>query len=525
MAKRTPYRAIVRVKPTIPADRPEGDTLLQQNVQRHSIPSRINTNHAMQNLQMLVAILLLIILSPAFGQTSDAAQPNVLLIVSDDQRPDTIAALGNDVIRTPHLDALVRRSSVFTRAVCANPICTPSRGEIMSGCSGFRTGVLDFGSEQPKGFVSFAETLRSGGYETSYVGKWHNKGRPIDYGYQTTAGLFGSGGAKWMTPNQVDAHGRPVTGYTGWVFQSSDGKQKYPEVGVGLTGDISEKIADASIKLIEQQHDKPFFVHVNFTAPHDPLLVPPRFEDAYAPAAMPLPKNFQASHPFDHGNLNSRDELLLPLPRTDIDVREDLAVYYAVISHLDQQVGRMLDALDTSGQRDNTIVIFTSDHGLAMGSHGLRGKQNMYEHTMNVPMLISGPGIPRNERFNAQMYLRDLYPTVCDMVGIKVPDAPIPGGSFKPIDGQSVVPILRGERDHVHKYVFGYFREVQRMIRSDHWKLIHYPQIAKWQLFDIVNDPDELNNLADSPQQGDIMRQLQAEFRQWQTRVGDPTIK
>lgn len=478
----------------------------------------------MAPLTKTVVALLLVIVSPANGETSDEAQPNVLLIVSDDQRPDTIAALGNEVIRTPNLDELVRRSSVFSRAVCANPICTPSRGEILSGCSGYRTGVRDFGSTQPAGFVSFAETMRRGGYETIYVGKWHNKGRPSDYGYQTTAGLFSGGGSKWMKPNQVDAHGRPVTGYTGWIFQSSDGSEKHPELGVGLTNDISEKFADASIKFVEQPHDKPFFMHVNFTAPHDPLLIPPGFEDAYDPTTMPLPENFRASHPFDHGNQNSRDELLLPLPRTEKDVREDLAVYYAVISHLDQQVGRILKALDDSGERDNTIVIFTSDHGLAMGSHGLRGKQNMYEHTINVPMLISGPGLPQNKRFDAQLYLRDLYPTVCDLVGISVPDAPDPTGTRKPMDGRSVVPVLLGDQDHVHEYVFGYFRDFQRMIRGDRWKLIYYPQIDKYQLFDLVNDPLELSDLADVPQYAETRAQLQEKLLQWQTQVGDTVV-
>ncbi|QEG43190.1 Arylsulfatase [Roseimaritima ulvae] len=302
-----------------------------------------------------------------------------------------------------------------------------------------------------------------------------------------------------MKPNQVDAHGRPVTGYTGWIFQSNDGKEKYPERGVGLTGDISEKFADASIELIEQLREKPFFIHVNFTAPHDPLLIPPGFKNAYDPATIPLPMNYRPSHPFDHGNQNSRDESLLPLPRTEKDVREDLAVYYAVISHLDQQVGRILMALDDSGERDNTIVIFTSDHGLAMGSHGLRGKQNMYEHTINVPMLISGPGVPKNQRFEAQMYLRDMYATVCDLVGIPVPDVPNTAGTRASIDGRSVVPVLRGDQDQVHKYVFGYFRDFQRMIRGERWKLIHYPQIDRYQLFDLVKEQEPPRH---SPQAG-----------------------
>jgi len=460
----------------------------------------------------------------AFGQNASGAKPNVLLIVSDDQRPDTIAALGNDVIQTPNLDRLVEQGSVFTRAACANPICTPSRGEILSGCSGFRTGVLDFGGKPRDGFVAFAETMKRGGYETAYVGKWHNKGRPSAYGYDNTAGLYGGGGWKWNDPNRTDAHGRPITGYTGWVFQSEDGTEKFPDRGVGLTGDISQKFADASIELIQQPRKKPWFIHVNFTAPHDPLLMPPGFEDAYDPESMPLPKNFLNQHPFDHGNQNSRDESLLPLPRTEQDVREDLAVYYAVISHLDQQVGRILESLDQTGQRENTIIIFTSDHGLAMGSHGLRGKQNMYEHTINVPMLMSGPGIPEQKRFNAQMYLRDIYPTVCDLVGLTTPQVPGYQQDHRTLDGRSVGPVLRGKQNRIYEHTFGYFRNLQRMVRSDDWKLIHYPKVERWQLFHLAEDPDELQNLADDPKHAEKKRELQAKLLQWQTAIHDPVF-
>ena len=468
-----------------------------------------------QNTLAILSAITYFTLQVTHCDLSNAAQHNVLLIVSDDQRPDTIRALGNDTIKTPYLDSLVRDGSVFTRAICANPICTPSRGELLSGCSGFRTGVLDFGGNRPSGFTYFADAMVAEGYETFYVGKWHSKGRPSEYGYQRTAALFGSGGKKWQKPNQVDAHGRPVTGYSGWVFQSNSGKEKFPNLGIGLTGDISEKFADASIEFIKRPHHKPFFLHCNFTAPHDPLIVPPGFENAYDPTDIELPKNFAPRHPFDHGNMNSRDENLLPLPRTVIETQRDLAVYYAVISHMDQQVGRILSALDEAGVRDETIIIFTSDHGLAMGSHGLRGKQNMYEHTINVPMLISGPGVPKQKSFDAQMYLRDLYPTVCDLTGIPIPD----------VDGRSLGQVLRGERDAIYDHVFGYFRNFQRMVRSDRWKLIHYPQINKWQLFDLVSDKNEIHDLSDAPEFFAKKRELQSKLRIWQKEVEDPILK
>jgi len=284
---------------------------------------------------------------------------------------------------------------------------------------------------------------------------------------------------------------------------------------VGLTPEIDKEFADAAIRFIKRKPEKPFFLHVNFTAPHDPLLMPPGYEERYDPEKMPLPPNFLARHPFDHGNFKGRDEMLLPWPRTPKDVREDLAVYYAVISHMDEQIGRILEALEQTGQKDETIVIFTSDQGLAMGSHGLRGKQNMYEHTVGTPLVWRGPGIPKGQRTNAQCYLRDLYPTICELVGIDIPPT---------VQGHSLVPVIRGEKESIYSCVFGHFKDAQRMIRIDRWKLIHYPKIHKFQLFDLANDPHELSNLAENPEHAALMRQLYDRLRAWQKDVGDPAV-
>ncbi len=441
-------------------------------------------------------------------------RPNVLLIVTDDQRPDTISALGNPIIHTPNLDRLVREGTAFTRAIAPNPICVPSRAEIMTGCDGFRNHVGVFGAKMNPELVRWADCMRSSGYHAWYVGKWMNDGRPINRGYEESDGLFASGGAKWYKP-QVDHHGRPVTGYRGWIFQDDQG-DKFPEKGVGLRPDIDKEFGDAAIRFINRKPENPFFLHANFTAPHDPLFMPPGYEGKYDPEKIPLPPNFLPRHPFDHGNFEGRDEQLLPWPRTPKDVREDLAVYYAVISYMDEQVGRILDALDATGQAQSTIVIFTSDQGLAMGSHGLRGKQNMYEHTVGTPLVFRGPGIPRGERRHAQCYLRDLYPTVCDMAGIRVPDT---------VQGRSLAPVLRGEAESVYPCVFGHFSNTQRMIRTDRWKLVHYPQIGKYQLFDLENDPHELENLAVGPCRATVFAELRSKLQAWQKEVGDPLLR
>lgn len=437
-------------------------------------------------------------------------RPNVLLIVTDDQRPDTIGALGNDRIQTPNLDALVKRGTTFNRAVAPNPICTPSRAELISGRTGFRNGVFDFGGRLTNDLPLWPQAMQAAGYHAWHVGKWDLAGRPTDFAYEATDRLF-TGGSRLPQSNPVDFAGRPTTGYQGWVFRTDDGKM-LPELGVGLTPDISRQFADAAIRLIERRSDRPFFLHVNFTAPHDPLLIPTEKADQAMPDRVELPANFLPEHPFDHGNLRGRDELLWPWPRTPEMVRADLAAYYAVIEDIDEQIGRILQALDKSGEIANTIIIFTSDQGLAIGSHGLRGKQNMYEHTIGVPLVMCGPGIPPGERISARCYLRDLYPTLCELA-----DVPVPEG----LDGRSLAPLLRGEVREVHSFTVGYFRDVQRMIRTDRWKLIVYPKIGRWQLFDLANDPNELDDLSAEPQHRATMTKLRDKLIAWQREHGD----
>ena len=220
---------------------------------------------------------------------------------------------------------------------------------------------------------------------------------------------------------------------------------------------------------------------------------------------IPLPKNFMADHPFDHGNKGGRDEVLLPIPRTEPIVRADIAAYYAVISHMDAQVGRILDVLESVGKTESTIVVFCSDHGLAMGSHGLRGKQNMYEHTIRVPLIFAGPGIPVGKRFPGHAYLRDIFPTLCDLAGLDDPD----------VDGKSQLPVMRGQRDGNYEFTVGYFRDSQRMIRTNKWKLIEYPLVKQTQLFDLESDPLEISNLAANPAHAQIRGDLSKRLDQW----------
>lgn len=469
----------------------------------------------LRTLVLAVLVCCLCVRLPA----QDQERPNVLLIVTDDQRPDTIRALGNPAIRTPHLDRLVSEGTTFTRAITACPICVASRAELLTGRNGLTNGNNDWGFSPQTGVPSWAEVMRNGGYDTCYIGKWHTRGRPSTHGYVRTEGLFAGGGGRFPLTHPHDWKGMDVSGYRGWVFQT-DNRQLFPERGIGLTPDISEAFADAAIGYLQSHvtsaDAKPFFLHVNFTAPHDPLWYPTGLEKLYDPGRIPLPANFAPQHPFDHGNLHGRDELLFQMPRTPSETRRGLAVYYAVISHLDEQVGRLVSTLESRRLDHNTLVIFTSDHGLAMGSHGLRGKQNMYEHTVGVPLIMRGPGIKGRRRTSAQCYLRDLFPTVCELAGLPIPDT---------VQGRSLKPVLDEDADQVYDAVFAYFRDVQRMVRQDEWKYVVYPQAEREQLFDLSADPRELTDLAGDPRYAAILASLKELLTTWRQGCNDPTLK
>jgi arylsulfatase A-like enzyme len=330
-----------------------------------------------------------------------------------------------------------------------------------------------------------AGTLQKSGYHTCYTGKWHNDGHPMQRGYTTTSGLYSSGGGKGITQPETDDRGRPLTGYRGWTFKDDQNKAELHK-GVGLQPDNSRHIADGAIHAIQTApKGKPWLLHVNFAFPHDPRQWPAGMKNRYDPAKMPLPTNFVAKHPFDHGNIDGRDEQLLTTPRLESDVREELAIYYAMITDLDAQLGRILDALPAP---DDTIIIFTADQGLALGSHGLLGKQNQYEHSIRSPLIICGPGLPKNERSAVLVTLHDLFPTFCELSGIEIPST---------VTGKSLASLLRHQTGRVHDFVTGMFTDTQRMICDERWKFVLYLKAEREQLFDLQNDPHELHDLSE----------------------------
>ncbi len=418
-------------------------------------------------LSALAALWLL----PAVAAAADG-KPNVLFLFTDDQRADTIAALGNSVVKTPNLDSLVNRGFVFRNAYCmgstVGAVCNPSRHMLLSGMS-----LYKYDPKKKEG--TFADVMNRAGYETWHLGKRGN-----------VATVY----------NTAFTHNNYL----------EDQKER-------TSGHHGRTVADKAVAFLKDGWDrkKPVFMYLAFEGPHDPRVAAEEWLKLHDKEKIPLPKNYKPFHPFDNGEMFVRDEQLAPWPRTESVVRRHLHDYYGCIASIDHNIGRILAALKEVGELDNTVVVFSADHGLAMGSHGLFGKQNLYEHSMKSPLIIAGPGIPKGSS-EAFAYLYDIFPTVADLVGAKVPDA---------LDGKSLAPVIAGKERGVRDNVFLAYRNVQRAVRHGDWKFIRYPLVNVTQLFDLKADPDELNDRSEDPAQAERMEQMLIRLAKEQAHYGD----
>jgi arylsulfatase A-like enzyme len=439
----------------------------------------------------LLAALLTLTFAAAL---SAAPQKNILFIFSDDQRADTIHALGNDQIETPNIDGLVRRGTAFTRAYCMGgmqgAVCVPSRAMLMTGRSLWRI------DEQMKAQPTWPEQFVHAGYTAFITGKWHN-------GQESLLRSFPSGGALFLG-GMGDPFNLPLQDINQHRLTKHETKPGKHAV---------EEIADSAIGfLTHRPADKPFLLYVAMEAPHDPRTAPPEFHQKYQAALPPLPADFLPQHPFDNGEMTVRDEKLAPWPRTPENVRSQLADYYALITFMDSQIGRILTALEKSGAAQDTIIVFSSDQGLALGSHGLMGKQNLYESGMKVPLIITGPELPAGQRRDALCYLIDVYPTLGELTGVKPP-----AGS----EGLSLTSVLTGKSPSLRTWILTGYRHVQRALMDGRWKLIRYPQVNVTQLFDLQSDPNELKDLSALPEHSAKKTELLTELRRQQALHGD----
>jgi arylsulfatase A-like enzyme len=463
------------------------------------------------------ACLFALLLIACRHERTPAPPPNIVILFTDDQRFDTIHALGNEAIRTPNLDRLAAMGVAFTRAHIpggnSGVVCAPSRAMLLSGRPwwaippGF---AVPWSVEEGRGetpHLTFPEVFRQAGYHTFFTGKWHNERPVLHAGFTDGAYIFLGG----MHPYDQGGHHSP------WLHDF-DPAGAYPD-STRWQGDqfSSNYYSDAAVYFIDTYEEQaPFLLYVSYTSPHDPRHAPARFQALYDPAQIRLPPNFLPEHPFDNGELVIRDEMLIPVPRTPDAVRREIAGYYAMISEVDAQIGRVLDALERKGILDHTIIVFAGDNGLAAGQHGLLGKQNLYDHSIRVPLLIAGPGIEGGRRAHSLSYLYDIFPTLCELSGREIPAS---------VMGRSLAPALRDPQAAVRDTIVAGYRSFQRAIRTgDDWKLITYEvgDSIRTQLFNLRDDPWEMHDLAGDPAYEERVQELSEALGKYRRNMDIP---
>ena len=439
----------------------------------------------MRVLSFILAAL--IISNSAVAQQKKSRAKNILIIYSDDHSYRALGAAGNTDVLTPNLDKLAKSGLMFTQAHVMGghqgAVCIPSRAMLLTGR--YVNRLPGDGSTIPDSIVSLPEVLRTQGYNTYHTGKWHSDKASHSRMFSTGGDIFFGG----MHFPKFGGQEHPTV----YLYDSTgvyDEKRK-------RTSDIysTTLYADHAIQFLSSTtaKAKPFFCYVAFTSPHDPRTPPDKFSRMYDPAKIPLPANFLIKHPFDNGDLNVRDEQLLPVPRDPDAIKKDIALYYGMVSEMDAQVGRILETLEKSGLKENTLIVFAGDNGLAVGQHGLLGKQNLYEHSIRVPMILSGPGVPMNKKTDGFTYLSDITPTIIDYLQLPRPSS---------VEGRSLLPVIQDPSKKVRSSIYNVYGHWSRSIKSeDGFKLIVYnvDGIATTQLFNLKIDPWEIKDLSKEP--------------------------
>ncbi len=448
------------------------------------------------------------------GLARAADKPNILFIFADDQCYDTIAELGNPEVITPNLDTLARSGVSFGNAYNMGgwngAICVASRTMMNTGRFIWRAHALDEKLEtEAESRRMIPQLLHDAGYETFVTGKWHVKidaAKIFDHVTHIRPGMPKDTPSSYQRPNDKGDWSPWDTELGGFW----EGGKHWSEVVADDASDFLE---------IASQSDRPFYMYLAFNAPHDPRQSPREYVEMYDRSKLSIPVNFMPENPFmeemDAGK-SLRDEKLAPWPRTHDAVRLHRQEYFALITHLDAQIGRILRRLEETGQRENTYIVMTADHGLACGQHGLLGKQSMYEHSMKAPLMVVGPGIPAGKRIDTPVYVQDFVATALDWAGVTQPEH---------VEFKSLLPLIADELDTHYDAIYGaYKNDKQRMIRVGNYKLIHYPAIDHYLLFDVKNDPHEVHDLAGDESQADRITQLKEQMHQLMVHMDDPML-
>ncbi|MGC6424146.1 MAG: sulfatase-like hydrolase/transferase [Lentimonas sp.] len=401
------------------------------------------------------------------------SRPNVVMLVADDHQSTAMHWAGCKAVHTPHLDRLAARGTAFTRAYhmggCDDAVCVPTRASLLTGMDFYGSmrggrGVID------PDRVTLPECFKRNGYHSYVTGKWHNDTASLTRSFNDGAAIFAGG--------MDDHYATPL--------RSFDPSGLFPEKQIEECKNFAtDQFCDTACEFIKDyDREQPFFLYCAFTAPHDPRTPPIDHIQHYKAGQIPVPTNFIPEHPFDLGVKNIRDECLAPYPRTPERIQKELTDYYGMITAMDAGIGRILNALEMSHQLDNTITIYTGDHGLAVGQHGLLGKQNVYEHSARVPFIMAGPNIPVNQVSESLIYSWDCYATLCGLCELETPEG---------VDSLNLIATLENPRAEHRDSIVNLYMDNQRMITETRWKLIasHMDSATRYQLFDLFEDPSE----------------------------------
>ncbi len=456
------------------------------------------------------APLLLVLFTASALHAADKPM-NVLFIISDDLTPTALSCYGNEVSKTPNIDRLAAQGTRFTHAYCNATYCGPSRASFLSGYYPHATGVFGYVSPRPQigDRAMWPQHFKNNGYHTARVSKIFHMGVPggIEGGGDGADDpacwneRYNSPGPEWKAPgdgetleNNPDGKKGVVGGNT-FVVVEADGNDEVHSDG---------KTAKKAVELIEQHAtgEKPFFLAVGFVRPHVPFVAPAKYMEPYKPYSdRKLPKKV----PGDWDDIPKMGINYRTSKGMQMDIRRQkkaVGGYYGAVAFLDAQVGKVLDALEASGQADNTIVIFTSDHGFHLGQHDFWAKVSLHEESASVPLIIKVPG-KEPAVCDSLTQLLDLYPTTAALCGLEVPQR---------LQGKDITPMLEDPQASVHDAVLN-VSPMQKgfLLRTDRWAFIQYKEDAGGgiELFDMQSDPKQYTNLAGDPKYQDVVQDFQ----------------
>lgn len=427
---------------------------------------------------------------------SDAS--NLLILVSDEHRRDAMGCAGHAIVKTPNLDALARRGSLFENAYTPSPMCVPTRAAIACGDYVHAIQFWDSATPFDGSRISWMRELRDAGVDVVSIGKLHFRSSEDDNGFsEEILPMHVVDGVGWPI-GLLRKDPQPYDSAAELAGQIGAGTSSYTEYDLAITQAAERWLGD------DRRKQKQWAAFVSLVSPHYPLTAPEQFYHMYDPLEMDLPVGYDPADRPDHAELkNVAGFFDYDRHFDEAKIRQAKCAYYGLTSFMDDCVGRILKALEDSGQMDNTVVVYVSDHGDMMGDLGFWTKQVMYEASVGVPMIAAGPGLPQNHRVRTGASLMDLATTAFDVAGVRSE----PG--LRSYQGKSLREIARTP-DDPDRIVFSEYHDGGSttgtfMVRWDHWKYVQYVGYAP-QLFDLSADVNELSDLV-------------------QKDVNDPTVK